>query len=286
MKRITVFGATGMLGKPVTIELLNAGYEVTALVRNVEKASRELPEGIHLVEGDLQNTNAIKEVLEGAEGVYISIANTYKDKENQFNAEHHGLDNILRVAKQCNIKQVSLLSSFLARNYQGDWWIFKNKKSCIDRIKGSGVPYTIFYASSFMENITSGMLRGNSVSTVKSELNNKSFWISARDFGKQVANAFNTDQALNNEYAAQGLKDFTMEEAAIEYAKHYSKAKLKVSFTPRWIMTTLSVFNPMIKFMAKMSEVNISTNETFEAQKTWNELGQPTTTISLFAQNS
>lgn len=275
-----------MLGKPVTIELLKAGYIVTALVRNIEKARKEPPKGIHFVQGDLQNMDAIKKALTGADGAYISIDNTYKDKENQFNAEQHGLDNILTVAKQLNIKQVSLLSSFLARNYQGDWWIFKTKKSSISRVKDSGVSYTIFYASSFMENITSSMLRGNSVSTVKSDLNNKSFWVSGNDFGKQVANAFNTDLAINKEYAAQGLQDFTMEEAAIEFSKNYTKRILKVSITPRGVMSLLSIFSPMIKFMAKMSEVNINTHETFEAQETWDELGKPTTTIALFAQES
>ena len=36
--RITVFGATGMIGQPVTKALIKAGFQVTALVRNVEKA--------------------------------------------------------------------------------------------------------------------------------------------------------------------------------------------------------------------------------------------------------
>ena len=39
-KKITVIGATGMIGIPVTNELINAGFEVTALVRNVEKAKQ------------------------------------------------------------------------------------------------------------------------------------------------------------------------------------------------------------------------------------------------------
>jgi hypothetical protein len=32
MKKITVIGATGMIGIPVTKELINAGFDVTALV--------------------------------------------------------------------------------------------------------------------------------------------------------------------------------------------------------------------------------------------------------------
>jgi uncharacterized protein YbjT (DUF2867 family) len=222
--------------------------------------------------------------LKDADGVFISIANTYRDKENEFNAETQGLDNILAVAKELKTKQVVFLSSFLARNYVGDWWVYNSKKSGITRVKNSGVPYTILYASNFMENFTNSMIRGNSVSAVKSELKNKSFWIYGRDFGRQVAGAFKTDIALNKEYAAQGLQDFTMEQAAAEFAKNYTKRNLKVSLTPPGLVKFLGIFSPMIKFMSKLSAVNIHNNETFEAQQTWDELGKPVTTVAMFAK--
>lgn len=38
MKKIIVIGATGMLGKPVTKQLAHAGFDVTLLVRNINKA--------------------------------------------------------------------------------------------------------------------------------------------------------------------------------------------------------------------------------------------------------
>jgi len=41
--KILVIGATGMIGKPVANELLNAGLEVTALVRDIAKAKERLP---------------------------------------------------------------------------------------------------------------------------------------------------------------------------------------------------------------------------------------------------
>ena len=40
IRKIAVIGATGMLGIPVAIALMEAGFEVTALARNVEQARR------------------------------------------------------------------------------------------------------------------------------------------------------------------------------------------------------------------------------------------------------
>lgn len=116
---------------------------VTALVRNVEKARRIFPSGVRFVKGDLQNLDSIKESIKQADGIYISIANTHRDKEDKFNAEMHGLDNILSVAKDLKIKQVVFLSSFIARNYKGDGGYSRQKRSGIDRVKTSAIPYNI-----------------------------------------------------------------------------------------------------------------------------------------------
>ena len=45
IQSIAVIGATGMLGKPVTEELLNAGFQICAIARNPEKARRVMLAG-------------------------------------------------------------------------------------------------------------------------------------------------------------------------------------------------------------------------------------------------
>ncbi|MCR5942679.1 NAD-dependent epimerase/dehydratase family protein [Ochrobactrum sp. XJ1] len=126
MKNITVFGATGMLGKPVTQELVRAGYNVTTLVLDPDDAAAMLPSDVRLVKGDLQNIDAIQAATAGADGVYISVSN--KNMGSKFNAERQGVGIILTVAKEMNVGQVVFLFSFLARNYQGDWWVYRDNK--------------------------------------------------------------------------------------------------------------------------------------------------------------
>jgi len=282
MRKITVIGATGMIGIPVTKELVNAGFEITALVRDIEKAKQVLPTGVNFVKGDIEDKNSILNSLKSAEGVYINISTRPTDKENQFNPEMHGIDNILWAIKQSEIKKIAYLSSFLARNYKGNWWVMKAKKECVSKVKNCNIPYTIFYPSNFMENFSNGMKRGNKITTIGSS-ENKAWWISGEDFGKQVANSFNTEKSLNKEYAVQGLEGLTAKEAAEKFAENYTKEKLSVSSMPLGMLKFIGLFASQMKNIANLMDVMINNVETFEAQQTWNELGKPAKSIKDFA---
>ena len=283
MKKITVFGATGMIGKPVTNELVKAGFEVTALVRNVEKAKKMFPSGVNFVKGDLDDKKSIAEALKNADGIYINLSTTGQDKENTFNPEMGGLDNILQGAKENNVKQIAYLASFLARNYNGNWWVMNVKKSSITRVINCGVPFTIFYPSNFMENFRNGMRQGNKISSIGKSIY-PFWWIAAEDFGCQVANAFKTEKALNKEYAAQGLEPMTMEAAATVYAQNYSKEKLSISNLPMGFAKFLALFVGPMKYITKFMDVMNNNVEPFEAQNTWDDLGKPKITLAEFAK--
>lgn len=283
---ITVFGATGMIGRPVTEALVGAGFQVTALVRNVEKAQKLFPSGVSFVKGDLDNKASIQQAMKNADGIYINISTTPADRENSFNPEMQGLDNILEVAKEMNIGQVAYLSSFLARNYQGDWWVFRAKKSSIERVKTCGLPYTIFYPSNFMENFTNGMVRNGKITVPKIANANKAWWIAGSDFGKIVARAFQTPMSLQREYPVQGTEEMTMEEAAQAFAENYQKQQLSVGTMPFGLMKVLGWLIPQMSFLSKLMGVMLYNKETFESQATWNELGKPELTIRTFAQKT
>lgn len=285
-KNITVFGATGMIGKPVTIELIKAGFQVTALVRNVEKAKQMFPAGIQFVKGDLQDTRAIAEAMKNADAIYINISTTSEDKENVFNPEMQGLDNILQVAKQTpSVKQVAYLSSFLAKNYTGNWWVMNAKKSSIERVKQTNIPYTIFYPSNFMENFANGMVRDGKITLLSASVNNKFWWIAGEDFGRQVAAALQTEKTLNKEYAVQGLEALTMHEAAEKYVNSYTKNKLSIGTLPLWVMKVMGFFIPSLRFVANLMNVMLNNGEVFMAENTWEELGKPQITIEKFAKS-
>ena len=69
MKEITIIGATGTLGLPVTKELNNKGVNVKAVVRDVEKAKEILPENVEVVYGDVSDKESLTKALTDSETI-------------------------------------------------------------------------------------------------------------------------------------------------------------------------------------------------------------------------
>src|SRR5215211_4903374 len=66
--RIFLTGATGYVGSAVLDALLRAGHEVTALVRDPEKAERVAHRGVRPVIGDLGTPASYLTAAQGADG--------------------------------------------------------------------------------------------------------------------------------------------------------------------------------------------------------------------------
>ena len=66
--RLAVFGATGRTGKPLVEQALNAGYEVTAFVRDPSKLATK-HERLTVVQGDATDAVAVERVVHVADAV-------------------------------------------------------------------------------------------------------------------------------------------------------------------------------------------------------------------------
>jgi len=79
MTKVLVFGATGPTGQWVLRKALKAGHEVTAYVRNPSKLEKTLP-GLRVVIGELSDTAAIQQALEGQAAVISLLGPGAKSK--------------------------------------------------------------------------------------------------------------------------------------------------------------------------------------------------------------
>src|SRR6516162_1213784 len=68
-----VMGITGKVGGATAGHLLTRGKEVRALVRNREKASSWAKQGVELVDGDWDDSAAIKRALQDVEGAFVML---------------------------------------------------------------------------------------------------------------------------------------------------------------------------------------------------------------------
>ncbi|MEJ0030326.1 MAG: NmrA family NAD(P)-binding protein [Bacteroidota bacterium] len=83
MKRIAMIGATGLLGKPVALALANAGYEVTALVRDPGPARKTFPKEIKIFPGDMRSDSDLKKTARRSRQSLSQPLRKAKGKENR-----------------------------------------------------------------------------------------------------------------------------------------------------------------------------------------------------------
>ena len=285
MKKILVVGSTGLLGKPVAKALIEAGFDVTLLVRDKDSAAKLFPKAT-IISGDLQNLTDVEKAMQGQDAVYLSLSITQTEKESDYHTEGEGIEMIIDVAKRLNIKHLSYLSS-LVHLYQGmnnfDWWVFKIKQEAVRKIKESNIQYTIFYPSTFMESIFYQSKQGRFVA-----LGGKSvfpmYYIAAQDYAHQVVNSFKILNTENQEFTVQGLEKFTQDEAAKIFVQHYKKEKLWTITTPLFAMKMMGFFIQKFDYGYHIIEALNKYPEAFDAQITWDKLGKPSITLQQFAE--
>lgn len=98
---ILVTGATGLVGRGVVNELLEAGADVRALTRR--PAAAGLPEGVEVFEGDLERPDSLRAALEGVERMYLfPVPGTAPD--------------VVAMAKRAGVRRIVVLSGAEADN--------------------------------------------------------------------------------------------------------------------------------------------------------------------------
>jgi uncharacterized protein YbjT (DUF2867 family) len=148
-KTVLVAGATGQTGKLVVKELTAQGYEVRALVRDLDKGRQALGDGVTLVKGDVKDPASLGAAFAGADAIVSAIgARAAKGPDNPEAVDYQGVKNLVDAARTAGVKQFVLVSSrsvtqednALNRMF-GNVLIWKLKG--VDYLRNSGVPYTV-----------------------------------------------------------------------------------------------------------------------------------------------
>lgn len=284
--KILFIGATGMLGKPVAAELMRSGFDVTLLARDLSKAKALFPSA-KLVQGDVFDRSTLVKAFAQMDAVYMNLSVLQSSKEKQPQQEREGVDNIIAAAKETGVKRLACLSS-LVHFYEGmngfSWWAFRIKHSAVEKIKAAGIPYTIFYPSTFMETFPYQMMRGNKIALLGKSIA-PMWFIAAADYAKQVARSFEIAGNNNKEYNIQGTEAFTFDEAAKIFIKNYQKAKLSTMRLPFGLVKFIGSFVQQLNYAWHICEALNKYPEKMDSQQTWNELGKPVTRLADYTKS-
>lgn len=114
--RIAITGVTGFVGSHVVRQLAARGHEVTALVRDRSRLSKKFPVSATVVEGALDDSQALDKLVSKAD-VVVHVAGAIKavDTAGFMKVNADGTRSIVEAARNSGVKRFVHVSSLAAR---------------------------------------------------------------------------------------------------------------------------------------------------------------------------
>ncbi len=154
MSRLLVVGATGQLGSEVVRQAAALGLPVRALVRRSSRHLHLETNGVELAYGDLKDAESLKEACAGVTAVVSTATVVFPQGRYSFEEdEGKGYTNLVEACRQQGVQQLlftSIAVPFSASNLRRVPSL-RFKAACEKLIRESGVPYTIFRCTPFMD---------------------------------------------------------------------------------------------------------------------------------------
>jgi len=154
MTRILVVGATGQLGTEFTRKALESGHKVRALVRTHSRYAHLERLGAELVFADLTDAASLQRACQGVDTVVATATVVFPRGRYSFeDDEGTGYRNLLRACADASIAQLMFVSIAIPfeQRFVDNVPTVRLKLACEEAIRASGVPYTIFQATPFMD---------------------------------------------------------------------------------------------------------------------------------------
>lgn len=149
-----VVGATGVLGGEICSRLAQAGKPVRGLVRASSDPARVdalRKQGIELAPGDLTDPASLDEACRGVATVFSTATAIQSRQEGNTldRVDREGQANLIEAARKAGLRRFVFIS-FRGRP-DIDYPLQAAKRATAERLKKSGMPWTIIEASMFME---------------------------------------------------------------------------------------------------------------------------------------
>jgi uncharacterized protein YbjT (DUF2867 family) len=283
-KTILVIGGTGMLGKPVAIQLKADGFKVRLLARNPEKAQKLLGDGYEIIRGDVDDSASLRAALTGVDGVHISLKGgpTEGDFERM---DHIATRDIALAAKEMGVGRVTILSAYAVSQEKADTPESRSKFKGEQALKTSGVPYTIFRATWFMETLPL-FVQGKSISLIGNQIH-PLHWIAAQDYARMVSKSYQTEETLNKELYIFGPEAYTMGNAMKIYTE-IAAPDVKISPVSTKMLSILGTlsFNTEWKSMATLMGHYERHGENGSPEEANRLIGAQTTTLKEWCEKN
>jgi uncharacterized protein YbjT (DUF2867 family) len=278
---ILVVGGTGMLGEQVAWQLLREGFEVRLLARDVERARTLLGPDFEYFAGEIDDSGAIERALKGCTGVHISLR-AGSDPDEFDRVEHRGTARVAELAARQGLSRLTYLSGMLVAedaDIPGD----RAKYRAEQAIRRSGVPYTIFKPTYFMETLPRHV-QGKLAIVLGRQLH-PLHMVAAGDFAQMTSRSFRTPEAANRTFFVQGPEAITIPDALRQYCSLVETGKRVVSIPLGFMSVVDAVFmHGQLRSTLQLMRVMQRVGERGDPSVANEVLGAPTTTLRQWCE--
>lgn len=124
LRHLAVTGATGFIGQALCSHLIKEGFSVSALVRDVSRASTLIDANVTLVPGSLDDTESLHTLLKNCDAVIHCAGAVRGQSQEDFNRTNvQGTARLLEaVNNQTKVPKFLLISSLAAREPELSWY--------------------------------------------------------------------------------------------------------------------------------------------------------------------
>lgn len=225
---ILVAGASGRVGGAAVRHLLEAGYEVRALVRSADKGEPLRSLGAEAVVGDVTEPSSLALAIEGCSGVCATLA-AGPGRGSAEEVEYRGNLDLLSAAERAGVSRFVYNSGLLVDHPIAQRvGVFREKWRFEEvLLRAEGVSPTILRPAMFMETLLLA-LRGP-LAFAPGRQRRPASWISASDVALAAVRAFEKNITGRHELAGPDLKTF---DEAYEVLSRARERKVQVLHPP------------------------------------------------------
>ena len=204
--KILVAGATGRVGGGAARHLLEAGFEVRALVRNADRGESLRAIGAEVALGDVTRPQTLAPALEGCAGVFSALSSATDRQARE--VEYGGNVSLLSAARETGARRFVYSSALHADHPMArKVGTFREKARFEEVLFGAGdVSTTVLRPAMFMETLL--MALKGPVAFVMGRQRRVVRWLSADDAARAAVRAFETDVTGRHELAGPDAATF------------------------------------------------------------------------------
>ncbi len=199
-----VVGSTGRIGGEICHLLTAKGQPVRGMVRATSDPARVdglKAMGVHIVTGNLRDRASLDQACQGVTTVItmVTAVSSYQPGENDFQScDLEGATNLIEAARAAGVKHFVYVS--YSANIDLDCPLRNAKRTVEQRLKDSGLSYTILRPSYFMESWLTplvGFDPANAKAVIYGSGEKPISWISLKDVAKFAVESLDHPAARN-----------------------------------------------------------------------------------------